>query len=396
MDENLNFNNLANISNPSQDKYSELVHHSALKKYSKLYFYLTCLNAIFILLYVIRWLFGLSYLNPTPNDLLENILSRNIPVLNTINCEYNNNTNPIFQSYPEKEAPVHISYTRIPVEPQINKLCGSYRIANFAKNDTFSNTCFESVFFREADCPVSQISGNSISELMYNPKLIVNSKSEKYFVYKQKIIPKNQNCQFIDEIDPKYNSFLLPFVLLIPIGLAAFLQCVLGGICLEAETKDDLSRPPLSSTSYTSYEKVGEIHTYRGDRLISTKDYKSNVTRVHKVYHQIPKTGRDYFFEILAVLAVDAVVIGFSFYNARVFYFFQKQVSLVIRMGNEKCFENAFYNEQFQVYGNGIDAKAIQMGIAVFFIGIANALCFVLTLVFVIWKIGIKRLFCFC
>jgi hypothetical protein len=134
---------------------------------------------------------------------------------------------------------------------------------------------------------------------MYDATLIVNSKNEKFFVYKQKLIPNmTEKCEFIGDIDPQYNSFLLPFMLLAPIGLGAFAQCFCGGISCELETKDDLSRPPVSSTSGTSYEKIGEIHTYCGNHLIKTKDLNGYVNTVRNVYHQIPKTGKEYFWSI--------------------------------------------------------------------------------------------------
>ena len=61
---------------------------------------------------------------------------------------------------------------------------------------------------------------------MYDASLIVNSKNEKFFVNKQKLIPNlAEKCEFIGDIDPQYNSFLLPFMLLAPIGLGAFAQC---------------------------------------------------------------------------------------------------------------------------------------------------------------------------
>lgn len=194
INQNLNYNSLENNnnnSNSSHDKYSNLVDHSALKKYSKLYFILTIISAIFLVLYAIRWPVGLSYLNPTPNDILENILSIKIPFLNTINCtDENSRNNPIFQYYPAKETQEFFNYKRIAISDQkINKICGYNLIARFSQNATFSHSCFSSLFFREADCPVSQISGISISEIIYDSKLIVNSKREKYFVYNQKIIP---------------------------------------------------------------------------------------------------------------------------------------------------------------------------------------------------------------
>lgn len=391
--QNLNYNNIENNSNPTKEKYAELVDHRTLKKYSKLYFYLALLHVIFIIVYIVRWLFGLSYFNPTPDDLLENILSRKIPLLNTINCtEINYINNPIIQNYPIKELPKHKSYTRMPVESNITKICGTYLVANFAKNATFSHSCNETIFFRETECPVSKISGSSIAELIYDPQLIVNLKGEKIFVYKQKIIAQNPNCEFINEIDPQFNSFLLPFFLLIPIGFGAFLQCVFGGICLEKETKDDLSRPPLSSTSETSYQKVGEIHTYAGGNLIRKKDWKDYVTTVRYYYHQINKTGKDYLLEIVAVLIIDAIVVGICFYYAKIFYFFQKYISLVNKMGNDKCFENSFYNERFGTYADGMFSKAQQMGIAIGVIGIANGFCFILTITYVIWKIFIKKI----
>lgn len=179
------------------------------------------------------------------------------------------------------------------------------------------------------------------------------------------------------------------------IGFAAFLQCVVGGICLDLETKDDLTRPPASSKSDTSYEKVGEIHTYSGDRLVKSKDWKGYVTRTRVIYHQIPKKGVDYFMQLWGVLVIDALVICVCFYYGKEFYIFQKQVSLVQKMGTEQWFENGFYNEMFARYGDGIGAKAMQIGIGVGLLGALNVLCFLVTVIFVVLKVGVKSLFCF-
>lgn len=394
---NINYNNLENNQSKTEDKYKELVDHDNLKRYSKLYFYLSAFNLFFIVLYVIRWLFGISYLNPTPDILLENSISQKVPFLNTINCTANNSDlNPIFQIYPVVELPIHISYKRIQVDSEINKICGKYLTFSYAKNSTFNYTCNETIYFQEQSCPVSNISNTVITDLMYDATLIVNAKKEKFFVYKDKIIPnKTQQCEFIEDINPYYNSFLLPFLILIPIGLGAFAQCIFGGISLQLENKDDISRAPISSTSYTSYEKVGEINYYSGNRLVAKKDWKDYVNRVRHNYHQIAKTGLDYFWNIWILLICDGIVVLTCYYYGKIFYYFYKQVTLVIKMGSEQCFEQEYYNDRFLNYGSGIDLKAMEMGIAIATVGVLNAICFLVTFVFILIKIGFKKFLCF-
>jgi hypothetical protein len=67
----------------------------------------------------------------------------------------------------------------------------------------------------------------------------------------------------------------------------------------------------------------------------------------------------------------------------------------VIKIGSQQCFENQFYDERFVNYGDGIDQKAMQMGIGVIVVGVVNEFDFVVTFVFIFKKIGLKRLFCF-
>jgi len=394
------YKNLENKDPSIDDKYFELVDRDSLKFHSKQYFYLAGLNAIFIVFYIVRWLFGISYLNYTPDEILENVISRKIPYLNTLNCTNDKYLqNPIWQNYPIKEELKHKSYTRIKLDDStVTKICGIFLTASFQKNFTFNQTCNNTIYFHETFCPISEIYGNKITELMYDAKLIMNTNNERSFIYKPKIIPvKEKTCEFINEIDQKYTSFLIPFLFLIAIGICLIIQCVMGGICLSNETKDDKSRPPISSSSSTSYQKTGEIRTYQEGRgLISTKDVHGYVTTVRNYYHQIPKTGRDYFFDFWPSLVGNILVIIILNYYMKMLLNFHGQVLLVKKMGEEKCFDNNYiYNENFANYGSGIDDKVLQMIISMAIAIVANLIVTVLSGFYMIRKIGIKRVFCF-
>jgi hypothetical protein len=379
------------------DPLEQLVDYDYLKRVKNIFLFIGLINWICIVIYSIRFLYGgnsISKYNPNKN--LENLIAKKVPYLNTLNCtESSESWNKYIFWENSVEDNKHMNaYEKIPLGNNHPVICGELLGISFIRNETFSQPCSEVIYLKENFCPISNIFNHLIPELIYDPNIVVNNNGDKFFVYVPKLL-FTSNCTFIDEIKPEYISIKLPFLFLFFIGAGAFFL-VFYSFVLEIETKDDYSRPPMSSTTETKHNKTGIIETYQEGRyLVKKRDMFGYVTRTRYHYHQINQTGKEKLLQFYALFVTSLICFGCLCNNSKKLWIYYTQVLLAKRIGEDECLYSEFLNKSFRNYGEGVDIKIFQMMVGIGFTGILNIMGGLISFIFIVGKVGLKKTFFF-
>jgi len=385
---------IANIE--EKEKYSNLIDESYIKLIKTATQTALIINSLFFVFYIISFIWGVDYFNFKEDPYISNLFYDMGREFSSSNCE---NKFPIgISQKPDKYYQKTIIISKDIKICMDNIFSMDFKQAlsdeNIAKlPPAFNLTCWDRFHFSRQTCPTTDINGVIIDDFIINGQMYFQNK-QLVFGYEERLRVKKA-CSFIDNIKGEYTRFFLPFFFLI-IVFSIILVKFFILMCLSTSTKDDRSRPPKSSETYTSREVVAVIETVReySGRVVDSKNVYGNVQRTRVYYHQIPWTGEDRRLQIFIVLINLLGMGGLLYYYAKQFYVYYNQVLLVVRLGNDKCFENDNINTHFaNDYSQGFDLKLLILGLSLLGISLINAIFFAFTFILTWKRISILEIF---